>query len=109
MSKLIRFINQSIHDFFICNGEYFGDCGYQFENRLLDSFADCQLMAVLLGLAEEFANSFVVHKSLHGREDVILECHEGRTCNLCCEVSRLAFVKPQQSLALLHQDYRDVS
>ena len=28
MSKLVRFINQSIHDFFICNGEYFGDGGF---------------------------------------------------------------------------------
>ncbi len=104
MSKFVRFINQRIHDFFISNGEYFGDGGNQFENRLPDSFADCQLMAVLIGLSEEFANSFVVHESLHGREDVILECHEGRTCNLCGEVGRLAFPQSEQAFAFLKDD-----
>ena len=34
-----------------------------------------------------------------------LESHEGRACYLCCEVGRLAFVKPQQSLALLEDDF----
>ena len=104
MSKLFRFINQRIHDFFIIDGEYFGDGCNQFENRLPDSLADCQLMAVLIDLFEEFANSFVVHESLHGREDVILERHEGRICNLCSEVSRLAFPQSEQSFALLEDD-----
>ena len=61
-------------------------------------------MAVLIDLSEEFANSFVVHESLHGREDVILERHEGRTCNLCSEVGRLAFPQSEQALAFLEDD-----
>ena len=41
MSKLFRFINQRIYDFFIIDGEYFGDGCNQFENRLPDSPAMC--------------------------------------------------------------------
>ena len=104
MSKLIRFVNQCLHDFFIAGGEDLGDGCNQFENRLPDSFADGQLMAVLIHLSEEFSNSLVVHESLHGREDVVLERHEGRTCYLSCEVGRLAFAKSEQSLALLEDD-----
>jgi len=104
MSKLVRFINQGIHDFFIAGGEDFGDGSYQFENRLPDSLADGQFMAVLIHLSEEFSDSLVVHESLHGREDVVLECHEGRTCYLSCEVGRLAFAKSEQPLAFLEDD-----
>ena len=104
MSKLVRFINQGIHDFFITGGEYFGDGCHQFENRLPYSFADGQLVAVLVDLSEEFADSLVVHESLHGRKDVVLERHEGRACNLCSKVSRLAFPKSEQTLAFLEDD-----
>ena len=104
MSKLVRFINQGIHDFFITGGEDFGDGCHQFENRLPDSFTDGQLMAVLIDLSEKFANSLVVHESLYGRENVVLERHEGRTCNLSSEVGRLAFPKSEQTLAFLEND-----
>ena len=60
MSKLIRIVNQGIHDFFICNGEDLGDGCNQFENRLPDSFTDGQFMAVLIDLPEEFSDSLVV-------------------------------------------------
>ncbi len=40
MSKLVKFIDQGIHDFFIAGGEYFGDGCNQFENRPPDSYAD---------------------------------------------------------------------
>ena len=104
MCKLIRFINQGIKHFFIIDGEYLGDCCHEFKNCLPDSFTDCQFVAVLSYLSEEFTDSLVVHKTLHGREDVVLECHEGRACYLRCEVGRLAFAKPQQSLTLLEDN-----
>ena len=101
MGKLIRFINHCIKHFFIIDGEYFGDGCSEFKNGLPDSFADSQIVAVLINLSEEFANSFVVHESLHGREDVILECHEGRTRNLCSEVSDWYFPSPSWPLLSL--------
>ena len=104
MSKLVRFVNQSIHNLFICYGEDFGDGCYQFENRLPDSLADGQFLAVLIDLSEEFADSLISHESLHGREDVVLDSHKRCACNLGREVGRLAFPKPQQSLALLEDD-----
>ena len=104
MGKLIRFINQGIKHFFIIDGEYFGDGCYEFKNRLPDPFSDCQFVAVLSHLSEEFAYSLVVHETLHGREYIVLECHEGRACYLRCKVGRLAFSKPQQSLTLLEDD-----
>lgn len=104
MGKLIRFINQSIKHFFIIDGEYLGDGSNEFKNRLPDSFTDSQFVAVLSHLSEEFAYGLVVHETFHGREDVVLECHEGRTCNLCSEVGRLALAKAEQSLTLLEDD-----
>ena len=104
MGKLIRFINQGIKHFFIIDGEYLGDGCHEFKNSLPDSFADSQFMAVLIHLSEEFADSLVVHETLHDRKDVILECDEGRACNLCGKVGRLAFPQPEQSLALLEDD-----
>ena len=104
MSKFIRLVNQGIQDFFIIDGEYFGDGSHEFKNRLPDSFCDGQFETVLPRLSEELSNSLVVHESLHGREDVVLERHEGRTCNLCCEVGRLAFPQSEQSLAFLEDD-----
>lgn len=92
MGKLIRFINQGIKHFFIIDGEYFGDGSNQFENRLPDSFTDSQLVAVLSHLPEEFTYGLVVHETFHGREYVVLECHDGRACNLRSEVGRLAHV-----------------
>ena len=105
MGKLIRFIYQGIKHFFIVDGEYLGDGCNEFKNRLPDSFADSQFVAVLSHLPEEFANSLVVHEALHGREYVVLECHEGRACNLRSKVCRLAFAKPEQSLAFLEDDF----
>ena len=104
MCKLIRFINQGIKHFFIVDGEHLGDGCHEFKNSLPDSFADSQFMAVLIHLSEEFADSLVVHETLHDRKDVILECDEGRACNLCGKVGRLAFPQPEQSLALLEDD-----
>ena len=104
MGKLIRFINQGIKHFFIIDGEHLGDCCHEFKNRLPDSFADSQFMAVQIHLSEEFADSLVVHETLHDREDVVLECHEGCACNLSGKVGRLAFPQPEQSLALLEDD-----
>ena len=104
MSKFIRLVHQGIQDFFIGDGEHLVDGCNQFENGLPYPLADSQFVTVLVGLPEEFANSLVVHESLHGREDVVLECHEGRTCNLCSEVSRLAFPQSEQSLAFLEDD-----
>lgn len=104
MSKFIRLVNQGIQDFFIIDGEDLGNgCG-QFKNGLPYSLAYGQFETVLPRLSEEFTDSLVVHESLHGREDVVLERHEGRTCNLCSEVSRLAFPQSEQSLALLEDD-----
>lgn len=105
MGKLIRFINQGIKHFFVIDGEYFGDCSHEFKNRLPDSFADCQFVAVLSHLSEEFAYSLVVHETLHGRENVVLQCHEGCACYLRCKVGRLAFPKSQQSFTLLEDDF----
>ena len=104
MGKLIRFINQGIKHFFIIDGEYLGDGINQFENRLPDSFTDSQLVAVLSHLPEEFAYGLVVHEAFHGREYVVLECHEGRACYLRSEVGRLALAKAEQSLTLLEDD-----
>ena len=104
MGKLIRFINQGIKHFFIIDGEYLGDGSNQFENRLPDSFTDSQLVAVLSHLPEEFAYGLVVHETFHGREYVVLECHEGRACYLRSEVGRLALAKAEQSLTLLEDD-----
>ena len=104
MSKLVRFINQSLHDFFITGGEDFGDGCNKFKDRLPDSFADGQLMTVLIRLPEEFPDSLVVHESLHDRENIVLERHEGGACNLRSEVIRLAFAKSEQSFALLEDD-----
>ena len=105
MGKLIRFINQGIKHFFIIDGEYLGDGSNQFENRLPDSFTDSQLVAVLSHLPEEFAYGLVVHETFHGREYVVLECHEGRACYLRSEVGRLALAKAEQSLTLLEEIY----
>ena len=104
MGKFIRFINQGIKHFFIIDGEYLGDGCNEFKNRLPDSFADSQFVAVLSHLSEEFAYGLVVHETLHGREDVVLECHEGRACYLRSEVGRLALAKAEQSLTLLEDD-----
>ena len=104
MGKLIRFINQGIKHFFIIDGEYFGDGSNQFENRLPDSFTDSQLVAVLSHLPEEFTYGLVVYETFHGREYVVLECHDGRACNLRSEVGRLALAKAEQSLTLLEDD-----
>ena len=104
MSKLIRFINQSIKHFFIIDGENLGDGCNEFKNRLPDSFTNGQFVAILGYLSEEFADSLVVHESLHGREDVVLECHEGRASYLRSKVCRLALAKTEQSLALLEDD-----
>lgn len=104
MGKFIRFINQGIQDFFIIYGEDLGDDSNEFKNGLPDSFTDSQFVTVLGHLPEEFSYSLVVHESLHGREDVVLECHEGCTCNLCSEVGRLALAQSEQSLALLEDD-----
>ena len=105
MGKLIRFIDQGIKHFFIIDGKHLGDGCNEFKNRLPDSFADCQFVAVLSHLSEELAYSLVVHETLHGREDVVLECHEGRACYLRCKVGRLAFSKPQQSFTFLEDDF----
>ena len=78
---------------------------YQFENRLPDSFADGQFLAVQVHLSEEFSNSLIVRESLHGRENVVLDRHEGRTGNLCGKVCRLAFAKSEQALAFLEDDF----
>ena len=91
MCKLIRFINQGIQDIFIIDGEDLGNGCDQFENRLPYSLCDSQFVTVLVHLSEEFSDSLVVHEALHGREYVILECHEGRACNLCCKVGRKTF------------------
>ena len=104
MGKLIRFVNQGIKHFFIVDGEDLGDGCHEFKNCLPDSFTDCQFVAVLSHLSEEFTDSLVVHETLHGREDVVLECHEGRACYLRCKVGRLAFSKPQQSFTFLEDD-----
>ena len=104
MGKFIRFINQGIKHFFIIDGEYLGDGCNEFKNRLPDSFTDSQFVAVLIGLSEEFAYGLVVHEPFHGRENVVLECHEGRTCNLCSEVGGLALTQSEQALALLEDD-----
>ena len=104
MGKLIRFINQGIKDFFIIDGENLGDGCDEFKNRQPDSFTDSQFVAVLIGLSEEFAYGLVVHETLHGREYVVLECHEGRACYLRSEVGRLALAKAEQSLTLLEDD-----
>ena len=104
MCKFIRFVNQGIQDIFIIDGEDLGNGCDQFENRLPDSLCDSQFATVLFHLSEEFSDSLVVHEALHGREYVILECHEGRACNLCCKVGRLAFAKSEQSFALLEDD-----
>ena len=104
MGKLIRFIYQGIKHFFIVDGEYLGDGCNEFKNRLPDSFTDSQLMAVLSHLSEEFAYGLVVHETFHGRENVVLECHEGRACNLRSKVGRLALAKAEQSLTLLEDD-----
>ena len=103
MGKFIRFINQGIKHFFIVDGEHFGDGCHEFKNCLPDSFTDCQFVTVLSHLSEEFTDSLVVHETLHGREDVVLECHEGRACNLRGKVGRLTLAKPQQSLTLLEE------
>ena len=105
MGKFIRFINQGIKHFFIIDGEYIGDGCNEFKNRLPDSLADCQFVAVLSHLSEEFAYSFVVHETFHNREDIVLECHEGCACYLRCKVGRLAFAQPQQSFTLLENDF----
>ena len=105
MGKLIRFINQGIKHFFIVDGENLGDGCHEFKNRLPDSFADCQFVAVLSHLSEEFAYSFVVHETFYNREDIVLECHEGCACYLRCKVGRLALAKPQQSFTLLEDDF----
>ena len=104
MGKLIRFINQGIKHFFIIDGEYLGDGSNQFENRLPDSFTDSQLVAVLSHLPEEFTYGLVVYETFHGREYVVLECHEGRVCDLCSEVGGLALTQSEQPLALLEDD-----
>lgn len=85
MSKLVRFINKGIHDFFIAGREDSGDGCHQFKNSLPDSFADGQFVAVLIHLSEEFVNSLVVHESFHGRENVIPEHHEGSQRKVCYE------------------------
>ena len=38
MSKLIRFVNQGIHDFFICNGEDLGDVGLKLAKDLYSCY-----------------------------------------------------------------------
>ena len=105
MSKLVRFVNQGIHDLFICYGEDFCDGCDQFENRLPDSLRDGQFVAVSINLPEEFADSLVVHESLHGREYVVLDSHKRCACYLCREVVRLALAKSEQSLAFLEDDF----
>ena len=104
MSKFIRLVNQGIQDFFISDGEDLGNGCDQFKNGLPYSLAYGQFETVLPRPSEEFTDSLVVHESLHGREDVVLERHEGRTCNLCREVGRLAFPQSEQSLAFLEDD-----
>ena len=89
---------------FIIDGEYLGEGCNEFKNRLPDSFTDSQLMAVLSHLCEEFAYGLVVHETFHGRENVVLECHEGRVCNLRSKVGRLALAKAEQSLTFLEDD-----
>ena len=85
MSNLVGFVNQGIHDLFICYGEDFCDGCNKFKDRLPDSFADGQFLTALIDLSEEFAYSLIVHETLHGREDVVLERHEGGACNLRSE------------------------
>ena len=104
MSKFIRFINQCIKHFFIIDGEYLGDGCNEFKNGLPDSFTDSQLVAVLSHLSEEFAYGLIGHETFHGREYVVLECHEGRACYLRGKVGRLALAKAEQSLTLLEDD-----
>lgn len=104
MGKPIRFIHQGIKHLFIVNGEHFSDGSHKFKNRQPDSFTYCQFVAILPSLSENFADSLVVHEALHGGEYVVLESHEGRACNLCCEVCRLAFTKSQQSFTLLEDN-----
>ena len=105
MSKFIGFINQGIKHFFIIDGEYLGDGCNEFKNGLPDSFTDSQLVAVLVHLSEEFAYGLVVHETSHGREYVVLECHEGRACYLRGKVGRLALAEAEQSLTLLEDDF----
>ena len=103
MCKLIRFINQGLKHFFVIDGEHLGDGSDEFKDCLPDSLCDGQFEAVLPCPPEEFAYSLIVHEALHGREDVVLECHEGRAGYLRGEVGRLALAKPQKSLTLLEQ------
>lgn len=105
MSKFIGFINQGFKHFFIIDGEYLGDGCNEFKNGLPDSFTDSQLVAVLVHLSEEFAYGLVVYETFHGREYVVLECHEGRACYLCGKVGRLALAEAEQSLTLLEDDF----
>ena len=62
-------------------------------------------MAVQGRLSEEFAYGLVVHETSHGREYVVLECHEGRACYLRGKVGRLALAEAEQSLTLLEDDF----
>lgn len=101
MDKLIRFIDQGIKHFLIIDGEHFGDGCNEFKNRLPDSFADSQFVTVPGHLSEEFANSLIVHEALHGRKDVVLDCHEGRACNLRCKFADWHFPSPSSLLLSL--------
>ena len=101
MGKLIRFINQGIKHFFIIDGEYLGDGCNEFKNRLPDSFTDSQFVTVLGHLPEEFAYGLVVHETLHGREYIVLECHEGRACNLRSKLADWHLPRPSSPLLSL--------
>lgn len=86
MGKLVRFVDQGIKHLFVINGEHLCNGGDESKNRLSDSFTDCQFVAVLCHLSEDFADSLIVHGTLHGGEYVVLESHKSGACNLCRKV-----------------------
>lgn len=109
MSKLVRFVNHSLKDFFVSNAEDSCDSSNQFQDSSPYPFADGNLMAVLVCQSEEFADSLVCHEPLYNREYVVLQCNKRCTGNLGGKVVGLAFAKPKQSLALLEYDFQGPS
>ena len=107
MSKLVRFVNHSLKDFFVSNAEDSCDSSNQFQDSSPYPFADGNLMAVLVCQSEEFADSLVCHEPLYNREYVVLQCNKRCTGNLGGKVVGLAFAKPSSPLLSLNTTSRD--